>query len=276
MELLKKYYLNIFISIISSIMFKAQINCNSYNNSDCKKACELVNLAEQYQGYRDSQIAFDKAIELCPNFDYAYREKSVPYLKRGDFITWKKLIDKAVELNPKANLGYRGWCQYQFLRNYKAAINDIEEFEKIIGTDNIGCSQNGNYNLIIVKALCYKGIGEKKKAIEIIERQLSSKNYQTMLFDFYHLGVLYYEEGKYSKAKEFLNRQIENGDYYAEPYYYLGLINLKENNMDLAKKNTEKSLLYYSRSKFMKDKYAHIMDKIYKEDLNLLKKNLEN
>lgn len=83
----------------------------------------------------------------------------------------------------------------------------------------------------------------EKKAIEIIERQLSSKNYQRMLFDFYHLGVLYYEEGKYSKAKEFLNRQIENGDYYAEPYYYLGLINLKENNIDLAKKIL-KSLCY--------------------------------
>ena len=120
MELLKKYCPNLFVFyFFISTMLKSQINCSVFESPNCKEACELVKKAEQYQGLNYSQMAFDEAIKLCPSFDYAYREKSVPYLKRGDFVTWKKLIDKAVELNPKQNLGYRGWCQYQFLRNFQ-------------------------------------------------------------------------------------------------------------------------------------------------------------
>ena len=96
-----------------------QPNCNIYkwnNNDSCYQACLIANEAAEYQGWQLSQIGFDKAIELCPTYDYAYVEKSVPYLKRGDFITWKALIDKGVSLNPTRHLGYRGWCKYQFLQ----------------------------------------------------------------------------------------------------------------------------------------------------------------
>lgn len=275
MELLKKYCHKLsLVVILANIMLKAQVNCKAFDNENCKKACELVNLAEPYQGYKQSQIAFDKAIELCPDFDYAYREKSVPYLKRGDFIMWKILIDKAVEINPNANLGYRGWCHYQFLRNYDLAIKDIETLEKLVGEDNVGSSQNGNYNLEIVKALCYKGIGDKAKAIKIIEKQLDNKNYSPMLFDYYHLGVLYFETGNYNKAKECFEKQIKNNDYYAEPYYYLAQICKIQDNKYQAKSLISKALDYYLKEKYMKDAYTHIMDKVYEREMRILQKDL--
>src|SRR5690606_21534705 len=98
--------------------------------------------AEREQGARRSQLLFDEAIKLCPGFDFAYYEKSVPYLKRGDFITWRRLMDMAVELNPKRNLGDRGWCRYQFLRDYQGAIQDIEKLDSLVIYD-IGFSVNG-------------------------------------------------------------------------------------------------------------------------------------
>lgn len=277
MELLKKYCRKFFLLLIFiNVTYKGQVNCRAFNNEDCKKACELANLAEPYQGYKQSQMAFDKAIELCPKFDYAYREKSVPYLKRGDFITWKVLIDKAVEISPQANLGYRGWCQFQFLRNYGLAIKDIEAFERLVGEDNVGSSQNGNYNLEIVKALCYKELGKKAKAIEIIEKQLAKKNYPPMLFDYYHLGVLYYEISEYDKAKECLKKQITINDYYAEPYYYLSIINKIQNNRLEAKKMVDEALKYYEDKKYMIDFYTTIIDKVYKKEIETLQKNLED
>ena len=57
-----------------------------------------------------------KALEICPSYHPAYRAKSTAYLKTGDFITWKKLMDKAVELSPEDHLDYRGWCRFQFLK----------------------------------------------------------------------------------------------------------------------------------------------------------------
>jgi tetratricopeptide (TPR) repeat protein len=275
MELLQKYYLRFSILLISCNIIKGQVNCKAFENDDCRKACKLVNLAEVIQGQKYSQIAFDEAIKLCPGFDYAYREKSVPYLKRGDFVTWKILIDKAVELNPTANLGYRGWCQFQFLRNYNSAIEDIEKFEKLVGEDNVGSSQNGDHNLEIVKALCYKGKGDKIKAIQIIENQLSKEKYSPMLFDYYHLGVLYYELNNNIKAKEYFEKQISNNDYYAEPYYYLSLIYLNLNNKTEAEKMIDKALYYYSHNKYLKDAYNVFIDKIYEKEMKIIKVKLQ-
>lgn len=154
----------------------AQPNCNVYkDNEPCFKACELAIKAGQYQGSQQSQTQFDEAIALCPTLDYAYFEKSVPYLKRGQFIEWKKLIDRAVDLNPTQHLGYRGWCRFQFLRDYEGAIADLEKLGSLIGP-NLGYSVNGDYPLAIALALCYKQLGNKQKAIEIIEAQLKQPN----------------------------------------------------------------------------------------------------
>ena len=73
----------------------SQPNCNVYtmnNNLPCYEACVTATEGEAGQGTKASQLQFDKAIELCPSFDYAYFEKAVPYLKRGDFITWKNVF----------------------------------------------------------------------------------------------------------------------------------------------------------------------------------------
>ncbi|WP_321538873.1 tetratricopeptide repeat protein [Flavobacterium piscinae] len=84
----------------------------------------------QYQFSKEYQSILNESLKIDSTFDYAYWAKSIAYLKSGDFITWKKLIDKAVDLNPVEYLGYRGWCRYQFFRDYEGAINDIEALEK--------------------------------------------------------------------------------------------------------------------------------------------------
>jgi tetratricopeptide (TPR) repeat protein len=193
-------------------------------------------------------------------------EKSVPYLKRGDFITWKKLIDKAVELNPMGHLGYRGWCRYQFLRDYRGAIDDFDRLDSMTNFD-IGYSQNGDYQLTIAKALCHKALGERKKAIELIETQLKAKDYTAFPYDYLHLGVLKMEIQDIDGAIEALGKSIQLNDYLAEPYYYLGLIYKKQNRMTEFRENMEKSKSYYLKGYKRFDPYTHPMDKIYFENI---------
>jgi tetratricopeptide (TPR) repeat protein len=255
--------------IISSTCAYAQRNCNVYkmnNDQSCYDACVIATEAEVAQGTRASQLQFDKAIDLCPGFDYAYFEKSVPYLKRGDFITWRKLIDKAVELNPTGHLGYRGWCKYQFVRDYKGAINDFEKLDSLVSYD-IGYSINGDYQLNIAKALCYKAIGQKSKAIKIIENQLAQKGYTPMTYDYLHLGVLKMETGDAEGGIEYLKKSIAFNDYLAEPYYYLGLIYKRQNLTREYKENMEKAKAYYLKGFKRFDPYIHPMDKVYLADI---------
>jgi len=247
----------------------SQPNCNVFkmnNDQPCYEACVTVTEAEAEQGTRTSQLQFDKAIELCPGFDYAYFEKAVPYLKRGDFITWKKLMDKAVELNPTGRLGYRGWSKYQFVRDYQGAIDDFEKLDSLVNYD-IGYSINGDYQLNFAKALCYKALGQKSKAIEIMETQLAQKGYSPMTYDYLHLGVLKMEVDDTDGGIEYLRKSIAYNDYLAEPYYYLGLIYKKKNLKKEYRENMEKAKAYYLKGYKRFDPYTHPMDKVYLADI---------
>jgi tetratricopeptide (TPR) repeat protein len=255
--------------ILMSGFVYAQPNCNVYKlNKDepCYRACIIATEHHYSQGSRESQLKFDSAQALCPTFDYAYREKSVPYLKRGDFATWKKLIDKAVELNPLLHMGARGWCKYQFLRDYKGAIEDFDKLAWLTKHD-IGYSVNGDYHLNVAKALCYKALGDPKKAIAIIEEQLSREGYSPMPYDYLHLGVLKFETGDNTGGIEYLKKSIAYNDYLAEAYYYLGLIYKRQKSNKQYRENMIKARELYLKGHKRVDPYTHPMDKIYLSDI---------
>jgi len=258
-------------AILMSLTFIfAQKNCNVYKGEGdvCSyKACVFLQEAPSYfQLRREYHEIHDKAIEICPEYGDAYRAKSVAYLKTGDFITWKRLMDRAVELHPVENLGYRGWSHFQFFRDYESAIADIEKLARL--TDqNIGYSQNGMYHLNIAKALCYKMIGEKKKAIAIIEDQIQADGDKIGLYDYLHLGVLFLEMEQFKKAENALLCQLEEYDC-AENRYYLALVYkaLKHSNSYFENIHLARSL--YEKNRIMTDPYTHQIDKIYQRDIN--------
>jgi tetratricopeptide (TPR) repeat protein len=266
-------YLLIFTAQLFSIIATAQINCNVYKNDPaCFEACELSEKAADYQGHASSQQDFDKVIELCPTFDYAYFEKAVPYLKRGLFIEWKILIDKAVALNPLGHLGYRGWCRYQFLRDYKGAIEDLERLDALTEFD-IGYSVNGDYHLKIALALCYKAIGQTEKGIAIIEAHKKSKDYVRGPYDELHLGVMKFLTKDFQGAMQAFNTQTAYNDFQAENYYYLALINKELNRPEEVLSNLQKAKSFYLARKHLNDPYTHHADRVFLAQIeDLLKK----
>ena len=249
----------------------AQPNCEAFKYlgdmvkyEACKKAMEIKG---HYQFSKEYQTILDEAIKIDPTFDYPYWAKSVAYLKSGDFQTWKKLIDKAVELNPKQHLGYRGWCRYQFFRDYEGAIRDIEELDSLVSYD-IGQSQNGTYHLNIAKGLCYKAIGEKEKAISIIEDQIKLNEAEDFIGanDYLHLGVLYLETNNFEKALAAFEKQSKYNEL-AENQYYSALAYKALKKPDEYKTGLKKAKELYLEGNNLTDPYSSPMDKIYLKDI---------
>lgn len=262
-------YIIVWVIALSQTISSAQ-NCNVFlyqKDTLQYEACLIAEDAYQYYQYsREYQEILDKAIEKCPHFSYAYRNKSTAYLKSGDFITWKYLIDKAVEYDFRENIGYRGWCKFQFFRDYKGAIDDIESLEAV-SKGNIGYSAGGHYHLKVAKALCYKQLGDVDKAISIMEEYMLDSTNQISVFDHLHLGVMYLETGTYDKAITQLNLQSVQNDL-AENQYYLALCHQKMGNDSLFIEHITKAKEMYLRNQKMVFHYTEPIDRVYLEEIN--------
>lgn len=264
---MKKKY-TFLILMLASLNLYAPPNCEIYkNNETCYQSCKEAMYAIRYnQGSYQSQQHFDTSIELCQDFAYSYMEKAVPFLKRGLFIEWKELIDKAVELSPEEYLGYRGWCRLQFLSDYEGCIKDIETLKSLVNYD-IGYCQTGDYHLDIALALAYKEIGDLKKASALFMQQMNSKNYSPSPYDYYHFGVLEYEEGNFESALIAFEKQIAQNDYLGETYYFKALAHKQLNQLDLYAENLTTAETYYRNGKLRMDIYTETIDKIYLSDI---------
>lgn len=256
---------SIYLFLLFPIYLFSQPNCEQFKDEKCKNACELAIKAESYQWSKNGQEMFDEAIKNCPSISFSWREKSVPYLKSGDFITWKKLIDKAVQYDLQGNLGYRGWCKYQFFRDYKGAIKDIELLDSLVNY-NIGYSQNGDYHLNIAKAICYSAINQKQKAIRIFNDQLKTKDYSAGLYDYYQLGVTYYEVNDLKNALKCFEKQSEINEIADNEYYKCKIYKSQKNETEY-KKHKEKALKLYSENKKMFDPYTRHFNSVYYETI---------
>lgn len=262
------------VILLFPIAVAAQPNCEAFKfagDSLRYKACKVSEGRKgHYQFSKEYQTYLDKALAIDPNFDYAYRAKSVAYLKSGDAINWKILIDKAVELNPEEHLGYRGWCRYQFFRDYKGAILDIERLSSMVDYD-IGYSANGDYHLEVARALCYKALDQPEVAIKILENHLEEQ--PATKFDHLHLGVLYLEAGDHEKAKAQLYTQQDLNDV-AEVHYYLAKALLADGKKSAAMQEWHLADNLYRSSMKMTDPYTHPMDQVYYQDLMALRQRM--
>ena len=263
----KKLFTVLSLLFISFHLF-APPNCEIYKNDEnCYQSCHEAMAAISYrQGSFHSQQYFDQSIESCPNFAYSYQQKAVPFLKRGKFIEWKKLIDMAVELAPEEYLGYRGWCRLQFLRDYEGAVSDIEQLKSMVDYDIRHC-QTGDYHLNIALALCYKEIGEVDKARMLFEEHINAPNSEAGLYDYYHWGVLEYEQGNYEVTLKYLEKQVEINDYLGEAYYFMAMAYKELKEFEEYDLNLEKAEAYYRKGKMRTDTYTETMDKVYLIDI---------
>ncbi|OXA99941.1 hypothetical protein B0A81_21045 [Flavobacterium plurextorum] len=259
----------IYLFLLCPVYLFSQPNCNAFlyvGDTLQYKACiEAEKIEKLYQFQREFQEVLDNAIKISPNFAYAYREKSTAYLKSGDFLTWKKLIDKAVDLDYSLNLGYRAWCRYQFFRDYKGAIKDIEKLDSLANY-NIGYSTNGDYHLNITKGICYSAINQKKKAIKIFNEQLKTKDYSAGLYDYYQLGVTYYQVKDYKNALKAFEKQTKINEFADNSYYKCKVYKVLQNQKEY-KKYKKIALELYAENKKMFDPYTRHFNSVYYETI---------
>tara|TARA_B110001452_G_C15170269_1_gene406758 strand:- start:156 stop:974 length:819 start_codon:yes stop_codon:yes gene_type:complete len=270
-----KKQLFLILTIFSTIIY-SQENCFIYpEGSNERKACDLVYEALEYkQGSRKSQILFDSILNLNPKYAWVYAQKSVPYFKRGFIIRGLKLLDKAVDLDPKSHLSYRAYWHFQN-RNYKLCIRDLETYYALPNAYIYEMSPGGDKDMRIILGMSYAKLGNLKKGISVIETCIESyKNQDYIGFVDYHiLGMLYYKNKEYDKALKVLKTQITVTEDYADTYYYLGLTYKALSQFKKAKTQFKKAILKFQEANRMRNGYlcfrVYLSDAIYELDSSM-------
>lgn len=250
----------------------AQPNCEAYRLEGdtlkykaCLKATEAL---KYYQFTKEYQELMDEALQIDPTYAYAYRQKSVAYLKSGDFVTWKKLIDLAVKYDAESHLGPRAWCRFSWFRDYEGTINDIETLEGLVKYD-IGYSTNGDYHLKVVKAMSYGGLNEYEKGIQVLEGLLKDPEYMRVgpgTYDYWCLGFLYFKNNQFDKALACFSEQ-ENVFGFSENSYYTALSLRKLGHEEEFKDNLKKAYDFYQQGRKLAGLYNNKWGAL--EDLKL-------
>ncbi len=262
---------NLILFLFPVIIFAQGENCNYYKmqgDSLNYKACsmlEKLNASPIYQFQKEYMEGCDSIIAINPKYSPAYREKSVAYVKSGDFVEWFKLVNDAVKYDPEGYLGIRAGLKAKFFADYEGAIRDIDSLASITKFD-LGHTHNGDYHLNFVKGISYSQLGEKEKAIEIFEKQLSQQDHIMGLYDFYQLGVTYFEIKNYEKAIETLIKQLTENEN-AETHYYLGQSYKFLNQSEKYSLHKEKAIELYRKSVIMRDSYNEHINKVYLETI---------
>ncbi len=265
----------VLITFAFSVYTYGQGNCLLYpKGSNERKACRLGETTRNYkQGSKESQVLFDSITSLSPNYAWAYKEKSVPYFKRGFILEGLRILNKAVNLEPENHIPYRAYW-YFANRNYKKCIEDLETYYALPNAYHNELTPGGDMDMRLLLGMSYAKQGDLKKAISTVEKCIDSyeKEMEFGLLDYYILGMLYVKDTQYNKAIEVLNKQLETNTELAEIYYYLGLA------YDGVLKTTKAQNAYKKALEKLKEpyrmRYGYLCFRVYPEEIK--ERRIEN
>ena len=190
----QKYFLK--LVLIIGVFVGCQSTISEKNRA---LSAEMINDDLEILGFRSQGTPkmmeyVEKAILLDPYNSDAWRELSVPYLKRGMPVDWKPLFDKAVTLNPKEWQGWRGYLYLYFYRNYSRAIEDFDATDILTPNfDDAPQGQSVNY----MRGVAYLGLKNYKKSLSYFSTYIEEKTAESGedyvdVTAFLYRGIVYF------------------------------------------------------------------------------------
>jgi len=112
------------VSLWKDVVQKSSQKARPYNN--------LGNAYIMQGDFAQAMVDFNKAIELNPNFGFAYCNRAASYLRQGDFNHAIDDYNKAINNDPEYTRAYWGRATtYYDLRKYDKAWADVRKIQEM-------------------------------------------------------------------------------------------------------------------------------------------------
>ena len=261
-----KYYLNILLLLLVGCQEQKTIK-----TMDTKREDQLFKRAASFRQGSEMQFAYyDSIIALNPDYDDAWFEKSTWSIKKGDYIGYFKYMNKAVELNPKVHIGWRGVVRLYYLRDYRGAIND---FNTLIdySPNHKGLSTRGEPVLFLLGKV-YWQMKEYQTAIDYFDHYINeeietSGEEWVDVNAFLYKGICLYKLGKYEKALEAFEKGIRFNIRFPEAYFHAGKALLQLGRNPQACDYFLKAKQYAEKGYIRKDNYREVFGQLFYNDI---------
>jgi len=267
MERLQKLFLSFFIFFLA-------FSCSS-KKEEIDTAMQFGKHAD-YQGNPICMNAFAYVLEVDSTNAEAYRELSIPYLKRGIPHLWKKWIDNAVKYDSVAWQPYRGYNYLWFYRDYKNAIADFNASDTLTPY----LDQPQGHSVDFWRGIAYLGLKDYENSIAYWNKHIQKETKEAgedwvELEAFLYRGIAYYESGNFENAKGNFDKIITYFKTSADANYYLAKIALEQNKNDVALQHINKCREDFENGFFNQRPYVETLRQIYLDDIKELKAQLQ-
>lgn len=276
-KLLKSY-----LSILPIVLL---LNCNNTDKFESYTLAERKKMSIEYlengeknfnQGSPENMELIEIAIKLDPENSSAWRELSVPYLKRGLPHEWKPLFDKAVEVDPILWQGWRGYLKLFFYRDYESAIEDFNATDSL--TPNV-TDYPQSMSVDYLRGLSYLQLSENDKALRYFTKYIDEviKENGEKWVDvnaFIYRAIVNIKLKNYSDAQTDLETCLKYYPYSSDAFYHLSTINLSLGNKVKAKQQINKAKELFKKGYFMQVSYVETFEQIYLSDIEDIEKKL--
>ncbi len=235
--------------------------------------------AEKYtgQGTPSNMRLIETAIKLDPDNAAAWRELSVPYLKRGIPHEWKPLFDSAVKKDPISWTGWRGYLKLYFYRDYEGAIIDFNATDSL--TPNFTDYPQGQ-SVDYMRGLCYLGLRDYQKASSffltyINEVTLKSGEDWVDVNAFLYQGITYSRHQKPDSAVLFFDKGIKYYDKFSDCFFHKAVILLNQEKPVEALELLTLGKELFKNGYFHQREYVEVQEQLYLSDFDELESKIK-
>lgn len=225
--------------------------------------------ADEYMGTPVSQFYLDLSIKADPSYARAWFQMALPHIQKGEFAKGFKYLDKAVELNPLENLGYRGCAKLYYLHDNKGAMKDLVRLDSL--TPNFTDAPWGR-DIYYTMGIAAKRNGHLKEALDLFNQSIRLTTEEkgedwVEVKVFLYRGIVRLELGDISGALLDFDKSIFYFDKFMEAHYYKGIALLTLGDKTGACYNFEQAENFLNQGYSYSNQMYSMVEEVLAEDV---------
>lgn len=225
---------------------------------------------QTHQGTPKAMTLLDEILELDSTNAEAWRERSIPYLKRGFPGQWFENYEKAIVHDAKEWVGWRGYNYLFFYKDYKRAIADFDATDSLTeGFTDFPQAMSVDF----LRGIAYYGLGSYDSALFFLQRYIDAELKGSGGLDFIdqnaflYKGRIFQKLNNHDSALMAFNTGLKIFDQSSDLHYHKSYSFSALENLAMAKTEAKLAKKYFELGYTHRRPYVEVLDQIYDYDI---------